>query len=216
MKEYKTILFDLDGTITDPKEGITRSVQYALQKMNIAQTNLNELIPFIGPPLQVVFKENYHFNEEQIQQAIHYYRERFKQQGMFENEVYEGMEELLKQLQNNGFQLAVATSKPTEFAEQILQHFHLSQYFDVIVGSHLDGRRIAKGEVIQAVCEFYGPQLGTAIMIGDREHDIIGAVENDMDSIGVLFGYGTEYELKTAGATYIVSTVQSLQRLLLE
>lgn len=209
---YKTILFDLDGTLTDPKEGITKSVQYALSCLGIEVENSDDLLPFIGPPLQVGFKEQYRLNEQEVVLAVGHFRERFKQVGMFENEVFVGVKELLETLKERGYQLAVATSKPSVFAVQILTHFQLDTYFDLIVGSNLDGTQIYKGEIIAKVMELYGDRLGTAIMIGDRKHDIIGAHENELDSIGVLFGYGSKEELEAVRPTYIVETVEQLNR----
>lgn len=209
--DYSTILFDLDGTLTDPKEGITKSIQYALNKMGIVENDLEKLTPFIGPPLLQSFMEFYNFSEEEAYQALQFYRERFSVTGLFENEVYEGIEELLKNLKQSNYRLAVATSKPTVFAKRILDHFELSQYFEVIVGSELDGSRTAKGEVIAEVFKQMNIEDKVhCVMIGDRKHDLIGASENDIDSIGVTYGYGSHQELEEANATYIVHSVGSL------
>lgn len=211
MQKYKVILFDLDGTISDPKIGITKSVQYALEKMGIHESNIDQLEPFIGPPLQVSFKEYYGFTDDATTQAIAYYRERFKQLGMFENVLYHGIPELLEKLKSQGYLLAIATSKPTVFAEEILQHFHIKQIFDVIVGSHLDGTRSAKGEIIKFVMQnFRQYSAEQMIMIGDRKHDIIGANENHIHSIGVTYGYGSSDELQLAGSTYIIDNINEL------
>lgn len=215
---YEFILFDLDGTLTDPKEGITKSVQYALKHFGIEEDAEN-LLRFIGPPLQQSFMEYYDFDEEKANLAIAKYRERFSKVGVFENGVYEGVEELLKALKENGKIVAVATSKPEVFARQIIEHYGLSQYFDVIVGSELDGTRSKKAEVIEEVLR----QLGISeeeklhiIMIGDRKHDIIGAKACNLNSIGVEFGYAEENELRLAGADYVVETVQELRCLLMQ
>ncbi|MGL4798815.1 MAG: HAD family hydrolase [Cellulosilyticaceae bacterium] len=209
---YNTILFDLDGTLTDPKEGITKSVQHALKAFGV-EAELDDLLCFIGPPLQWSFEEYYGFDEEKAKLAIEKYRERFREVGMFENEVYEGIEEMLKTLAKEGKTLAVATSKPEVFAVQILEHFGLAKYFKVIVGSELDGTRVNKKDVIEEV--FVRLQLTEEekvhiLMIGDRKHDIIGAKACGIDSIGVRFGYGEGNELEEAGATYIVETVGEL------
>ncbi|MGL5675277.1 MAG: HAD family hydrolase [Cellulosilyticaceae bacterium] len=209
---YNTILFDLDGTLTDPKEGITKSVQHALKAFGI-EAQLDDLLCFIGPPLQWSFQEYYGFDEEKAKLAIEKYRERFREIGMFENKVYEGIEEMLEALVKEGKTLAVATSKPEVFAVQILEHFGLAKYFKVIVGSELDGTRVNKKDVIEEV--FVRLQLTEEekvhiLMIGDRKHDIIGAKACGIDSIGVRFGYGEGNELEEAGATYIVDTVGEL------
>ena len=215
MGHYKTLLFDLDGTLTDPKEGITKCVQYALSKLGIEVEHLDELTPFIGPPLHIGFKEQFNLSEEEIHLAIQHFRERFKEVGMFENHVYDGVEQLLRDLKSGGYQLGVATSKPTVFAEQILAHFHLLTYFDVIVGSNLNGSLSLKSEIIEEVLRFYGEDGGQVVMIGDRKHDIIGANENGIDSIGVLFGYGSKEELREAGATMIIGSVLALREVLI-
>ena len=212
---YDTILFDLDGTLTDPGEGITNSVAYALKKYDIEVSDRSELYKFIGPPLKDSFMRYYSFNEEKAEQAIAYYREYFRDIGIFENRVYEGVEDMLKALCDEGKKLVLATSKPEEFAVRILEHFDLKKYFDVVAGASMDSSRSKKGDVIAyavSLCESFSKD--TAIMIGDREHDIIGAKENGLKSIGVLYGYGDEVELKTAGADYIVSSPQDILKLL--
>ncbi|KOA20814.1 5'-nucleotidase [Clostridium homopropionicum DSM 5847] len=214
--KYKYILFDLDGTLTDPKVGITKSVKYALNKNNIEVESLDDLIKFIGPPLKESFMEFYSFDEERANKAIEYYREYFKDKGIFENGVYEGIPELLKELKNNGFIIAIATSKPTVFAERIVEHFGLKEYFHIVVGSNLDGTRTSKGEVISCVLEQLNiNNLEEFVMIGDRKHDIIGAQENSIDSIGVLYGYGDLEEFQEVSPTYIVDSVNDLYKLII-
>ena len=176
MESYRFILFDLDGTLTDPKVGITKSAQYALKKMGIDEKNLDNLTSFIGPPLQVSFTDEYGFNKEQTEAAIDYYRERFKEKGMFENKPYEGIAPLLQMLVEQQYTLVVATSKLTVFAEQILKHFELEQYFDLIVGSNLDGTRSEKAEIIRYILDYYNEHSNDEfVMVGDRKYDIIGA-----------------------------------------
>ncbi|QOV12202.1 HAD family hydrolase [Viridibacillus arvi] len=212
---YQYILFDLDGTLTDPKVGITKSVAYALDKMNIEVVDYPKLDLFIGPPLQESFLAYYGLNERQANEAIGYYRERFKQHGLYENEVYPGIKTLLETLKKKGKTLAVATSKPTVFAEKILQHFKLAQYFDVIVGSNLDGTRIEKAEVIHEVLlQLSSPDKSEIIMIGDRKHDLIGAKQEGIANIGVLYGYGSKEELALEEPTYIVSNIEELDSIL--
>ena len=148
MAACKTVLFDLDGTLTDPGEGITKSVQYALKKFGVEVADRTALYPFIGPPLDASFQKYYGFSPEKAQKAIEYYREYFKPTGIFENVVYDGVPEMLDSLKNAGLALAIATSKPEPFAVQIAEHFGLSKYFCHIVGSNLDGTRVKKAEVI--------------------------------------------------------------------
>ena len=214
--KYNVILFDLDGTLTDPKIGITKSVQYALVKFGIEEPDLDKLIPFIGPPLVESFQEFYSLNQEQAQAAVCYYREYFAKTGMYENAVYPGIKELLAELKSAGKELIVATSKPTVFSEQIIEHFGLTQFFKAIVGSNLDGSRIHKDEVIAfALQELTGIAYDRVIMVGDRKHDIIGAQKNGIASIGVTYGYGTQEELTQAKPVYSAATVEELGKLLL-
>ncbi|WP_045521028.1 HAD family hydrolase [Neobacillus niacini] len=216
MDKYKVILFDLDGTLSDPKVGITKSVQYALQKMDIVEPDIDKLECFIGSPLQVSFAEHYNFDEENTQKSIDFYRERFKEKGMFENELYSNISLLLKSLKEQQFSLVVATSKPTVFSEKILKYFNIDQYFDLVVGSNLDGTRTSKTEIIQYILDKYNEyKLDNFIMIGDRKHDIIGANNNGIDSIGVTYGYGSFDELNHSNPTYIVKSVEELTKLLM-
>ena len=217
MGDYKVILFDLDGTLSDPKEGITKSVQYALQAMGIEEPDIDNLECFIGPPLHVSFAEHYHFDEANIKAAVELYRKRFKEKGMFENKLYPDIPLLLKLLKDQGSTLVVATSKPTDFAEQILKYFKIDHYFELIAGSNLDGTRASKTEIIQYIIEQYGEQdLGNFVMIGDRKHDIIGARNTGIDSIGVAYGYGSLEELIHSNPTYIVKNVNQLNDLLMD
>lgn len=212
---YEIILFDLDGTLTDPKVGITLSVQYALHKMGIKEEDPDTLTPFIGPPLLESFKEMYHMNDEEAIQAIQYYRERFSATGLYENKVYFGIRELLFSLKNQGKKLIVATSKPTAFSIQILEYFDLKQFFTVVVGSNLDGTRTEKSDVIEFALEGENlSDLSKVVMIGDRKYDIIGAKKNNIDVIAVTYGYGSEQELAAAEPNYIVSSVTELAKLL--
>lgn len=212
----KYILFDLDGTLTDPMVGITRSVQHALRAYGIEEEDLKKLCPFIGPPLKDSFMKYYGFPEAQAEEAIEKYREYFRVTGIFENKVYDGIEDMLRELKARDGILLVATSKPEEFALQILEHFHLSQYFDYVCGASMDEKRVKKGEVIGYALERAGiGQVDEAVMVGDREHDVIGAHENGMDCVGVLFGYGSREELEEAGAGETAGTVEELQKILL-
>lgn len=204
---YQHLLFDLDGTLTDPGIGITNSVIYALYRFDIEVSDRSALHKFIGPPLKDSFKKYYGFSDEQSDLAIQYYREYFKKQGMFENEVYDGIHNLLIKLKTKGKSLIVATSKPEDFAVEILRHFDLYDYFDFVAGATMNDVRNKKADIIRYALEnCHMSDKSSAVMIGDREHDIIGAKENGLDSIGVLFGYGTYDELKNAGATFIAET----------
>lgn len=207
MKRY--ILFDLDGTLTDPKEGITKSVQYALAKLGIEEDS-NNLTKFIGPPLKESFSVFYGFDREKAEKAVEFYRERYADIGIFENKVIEDIPQVLKILKEAGKILAVATSKPTKFAKAICDKYDLSQYFDLILGSELDGTRSNKDEVIKEVLNRLGCSKEETIMVGDRRHDIIGAKKCDIASVGVEFGYAEEGELQKAGADYIVKKPSEL------
>ena len=212
-KDY--ILFDLDGTLTDPKEGITKSVQHALEHFGIQTDDLDSLTPFIGPPLRDSFKRYYGFSDEQAWEGVQAYREYFSVRGWVQNKEYPGIKEMLEALKEAGRVLLVATSKPEEFAKKILDHFDMAEYFDFIGGANMDETRVRKGDVIRYVLEENQiTELDKVVMIGDREHDIIGAKENSIDSIGVLYGYGDREELSVAGADWIVDTVEELGSLL--
>lgn len=213
-EKKKVILFDLDGTLTDPMIGITKSVQYALKKYGIIEEDLWNLTKFIGPPLKESFMEFYGFSEEEGQKAVEYYREYYAPVGIYENKVYEGLEEMLAALKEKGLSLCVATSKPERFAKMILDHFHLDSYFDLIGGALMDGRT-DKAEVISYVLDQLDTKKEKVVMVGDREHDILGAKKNGLDSIGVLFGYGNEEELKEAGADWIAKDMTELGSILL-
>lgn len=214
---YTTFLFDLDGTLTNPKEGIINSVLYALKKVGIEELHVSELDSFIGPPIQQSFIERYNMSEGEVERAVFYFREYLKQRGLFENNVYEGIPDLLQQLKSSANRLFVATSKPTVFAKQVLEHFRLTDYFEDIVGSNLDGTRIKKEEIIAHILQT-NEELNKeeVVMIGDRKHDIIGANRNEIASIGVLYGYGSETELTEVGATHIANDVKELHHFCIE
>lgn len=215
MEKYKMILFDLDGTLSDPKIGITKSVQYGLEKTGIFEPDLQKLECFIGPPLQDSFAEYYHMNENDILKAIDYYRERFKEKGMFENELYPGIQAMLEYLKQAGHTLIIATSKPTVFSEQILKYFAIDRYFDQVVGSNLDGTRSSKTDIIDYILNLYRDyDQHDFVMIGDRKHDLIGAHNTGIDCIGVTYGYGSIDEIKGASPTYMVGSVEELKQIL--
>lgn len=210
-KEY--ILFDLDGTITDPFEGITKSFSYALSKFGINES-LESLKKVIGPPLTYSFREYFNFNEEDTAQAILYYRERFSTKGIYENILYDGIKELFEKLVASGKKLVLATSKPIEFSEIIMEHFGLTQYFSFMAGSSLKGERDTKAEVIAYALESLDiKDKSQAVMVGDRMHDIVGAKENGIECIAVLYGYGSREEFEEYGADYICDSIESLGEL---
>lgn len=217
MKKY--LLFDLDGTLTDPRVGITTCVQYALQSFGIEEPDLTKLEPFIGPPLRDSFMNFYGFDAQQAETAVAKYRERFQDTGIFENRVYEGIPEMLKTLQSKGFFLAVASSKPQVFVERILDHFDLRKYFKVVVGSELDGTRESKDEVVQEALNrlfSYKPiQKNQVYMIGDRKFDVEGAHARGVEAVAVSYGFADMEELKEAKADYIVRSVPELEKFLL-
>lgn len=216
MKNYDIILFDLDGTLTDPGLGITNSAAYALHKFQIEVPDRTSLYKFIGPPLIESFEKYYGFSAEEAQTALHYFREYFSVTGILENEVYPGIKELLQALQSAGKSILLATSKPEEYARRILAHFDLDSYFTYIAGATMDEKRVKKAEVIQYALDFCNiTDTSRAVMIGDREHDILGAKAHGLDSIGVLFGYGNREELEAAGATLLAETVADLEHYLL-
>lgn len=211
------ILFDLDGTLTNPKEGITKCVQYALASFGIHEPDLDKLIPFIGPPLLQSFQEFYGFTPEDAVAAVEKYRERFSTIGLYENFPYPGIAPMLQQLQAQGKTLAVASSKPTVFVKQILEKFELSQYFASIEGSNLDGTRTNKKEVISAVLQnFNNPPMEQLLMVGDRKYDVIGAKELGLPCVGVRFGFAAPGELESSGVIYIAQTVADLHQYLLQ
>lgn len=216
MKQYESLFFDLDGTLTDPMEGITRSVQYALRRFGIEVPDPTTLCPFIGPPFLESYREHYGFDEARAREAISISREYFTERGIFENRLYDGIPELLDALVAAGRRLCVATSKPLVFAERILEHFGIARYFSLVGGTGLDGSLPTKGDVIADVIARSGiSDRGSIVMIGDRKHDVIGARSQGIASIGVLYGYGSREELEAAGADRIVADVGELRRLLL-
>lgn len=211
MGKYSYILFDLDGTLTDPFEGITKCVQYALNYYGIKDEPLKSLKKFIGPPLKESFMVYYGFDDQKAEGAVEKYRERFQDIGIFENKLYEGVDKMLQSLKESGYVLAIASSKPTVYVERILEHFHVAKYFDNITGSFLDGRRTKKSEVIEAVLtELDISDRSKVLMVGDRLHDVEGAAEAGIDCLGAGFGYGGREELETAGAIAVADTVKDV------
>lgn len=222
---FRKILFDLDGTLTDPKIGITKSVQHALKHYGI-EVEADQLTNFIGPPLIDSFMQFYGFSLEQAREAVDVYRERFAPIGKFENEVYPGIPEMLRSLKEQGAVLAVASSKPELFVEQILEHFELAQYFDVVVGSLMNETRTAKEEVVEEALRqleekaskdaAIGQSPKNTAMVGDRKFDIIGAKAHGLTAVGVSFGYAEPGELEAEEPDFIADTVEDLRKYLLD
>lgn len=213
---FEYILFDLDGTITDSGEGITKSVQYALKSFDINVEKLEDLNKFIGPPLKDSFKKFYDFDDEKAELGLKKYREYYAEKGIFENSLYDGVVELLDNLKKSNKTIILATSKPEVYAKQILAYFKVDKYFTFAAGSDFEETRVKKGEVIKyALEEAKISDLSKVIMIGDREHDIIGAKENNIKSIGVLYGYGDVVELTQARAEYIARTPKEILNIVL-
>lgn len=217
MKKYTTVLFDLDGTLTDPGDGIVNSVAYALKKYGIEVEDKKSLCKFIGPPLVVSFSTYYGFTEEKSREAISYYREYYKDKGINECKLFDGIKELLISLKNAGYEIALATSKPEIFAHRVLENYDIQNYFDFIGGATMDEiTRYTKEHVIEYVLSNINQKDRTKIlMIGDRHFDINGAKAYSLDSMGVTFGYGTYEELKKAGADYIVNSPKEIEELLI-
>lgn len=214
--DNKVILFDLDGTLTESGEGITKSVQYALEQMGKPEKDLSKLQVFIGPPLIQQFMKYAGFSKEEAVQALHHYRQRFATKGLFENWLYPGVEEMLQELSNKGYILAIASSKPEFYILQILEHFQMSTYFKEVVGATMDEKRTAKDEVIaEALQRLSIVNKENVVMVGDKEHDIFGAKTHQIPCIAVTYGYGTKEEIENAGPDQIVHSVQELKEYLL-
>lgn len=211
MADYEFILFDLDGTLSDSAKGIMKGAYIALQHFGVEVENYDDLYKFIGPPLVTSFMEFYGLSEEQAKEAVVIYREYYSETGLFENELYPGIEELLKELKARGKHLLVATSKPENYATIILEHFGIAHYFEFIGGATMDGKIGTKTQVIEHTLKMANiTDLSKAVMIGDRHHDVEGANETGLDCIGVLYGYGSQEELTTAGAKYIAKAVEDV------
>lgn len=210
--KYKTILFDLDGTLTRSEEGITRSALYAAEKLGFTGYTKEDLLSFIGPPLHTSFMKKMGMTYEQAERAVEYYRERFSTIGWAENEVYEGIPQLMRSLKLNGAKIAMATAKPQAFAEKIAKKFGFSPYLDALVGPDFSEKGSGKAAIVRKAMEALG---GPVVMVGDRCFDVEGGRANGVDTIGVTYGYGTEEELREAGATYIAHSVEELADILL-
>lgn len=214
MKKYDTVFFDLDGTIIDSGEGVSNSVLYALEKFGINETRENAL-RFIGPPLADSFKDFYGFDDEKATKGIEIYREYYREKGIFECYLYDGIRELLIKLKENGYKVVLCTSKPEEYAHRVLRFFEIFDLFDYACGATMDEKtRATKDEVMAYAFETSGAQREKTLMVGDRKFDINSACKFGLDSVGVTFGYGSEEELKASGATYIADSAKEIEKLL--
>ncbi|MDE7108242.1 MAG: HAD family hydrolase [Clostridiales bacterium] len=211
---FKNILLDLDGTLTDSFEGITNSALYALHKMAVTKYNKSNLNFFVGPPLYDSFGKIFDGDEQKVERAVTLYREYFAERGWKENRVYDGVPQMLQQLVDCGKTLIVATSKPELFARRIVEHFDLSKYFTFVAGASMDNSRTKKAKVIEYAIASTGIEKTDTIMIGDRNHDILGAKQCGLKSMGVLYGYGDLPEHTAAGADYIANTPEEIVKIL--
>ncbi len=210
--KYKTLLFDLDGTLTDPQEGLVNANAYAMKSFGLEPLPRETLITFIGPPLLESYEKIVGLSKEDARAMYAHFREYFSDRGWRENQIYFGIAPMLKHLKDAGYTIVMATSKPEPFAINIANHFGIAPYFDLIAGSSMDESRTKKGQVIAyALEQLPGAELDSCIMIGDRKHDMLGGKENGMDTLGLLYGFGDRTELETAGATHIVETVEDLE-----
>lgn len=215
MKHYTHLFLDLDGTLSDSAPGIVRSAQYALEAFGIHVDNLDDLLCFVGPPLEESFQEFYHLTPSQADEAVKVYRRRYEKIGVYENALYPGIPQFLDKARQAGKVLMVATSKPQRMADLVLSHFGIVDRF-AFVGGREDSSRRTKEEVIRYVMKENGlTRTEDIVMIGDRKHDVLGAKAVGLDSVGVLYGYGSRDEFQAAGATYIVDTLKELEELLL-
>ncbi len=215
MKHYTHLFLDLDGTLSDSAPGIVRSAQYALEAFGIHVDNLDDLLCFVGPPLEESFQEFYHLTPSQADEAVKVYRRRYEKIGVYENALYPGIPQFLDKARQAGKVLMVATSKPQRMADLVLSHFGIADRF-AFVGGREDSSRRTKEEVIRYVMKENGlTRTEDIVMIGDRKHDVLGAKAVGLDSVGVLYGYGGRDEFQAAGATYIVDTLKELEELLL-
>ncbi len=211
---FNYIIFDLDGTLTDPSEGIVNSIVYALKKMNINFDDRKFLEKFIGPPLHESFMKYFNMNKEKAFLAVKYYREYFSKKGIFENKIYPGIKELLKELKNKNKFLILCTSKPTVYAEKILKYFCIYEYFDFIKGSNLDGTFTSKEELLKFILKkFKDKSRKEFIFIGDHELDVKAAKKFGIKVIAVVYGFGSLKKIKGLKADYIAYSVEDIRRI---
>lgn len=210
----KSVLFDFDGTIFDTGEGITKSVQYALNKFGIEE-NLEDLFVFCGPPLVAMFKERYSFDDEKADLAVSYFRERYSPIGWKECKPYFGIYEVIQELKQRGKEIIIATSKPTHYAKQIIESHRMMNLFDNVVGSNINGDRTTKREVIEEAIRMSKYSCSEMIMVGDRKYDVEGAHYFGIPCIGVKYGFSEDNELEDVGCEYIVDRPQDILSIIL-
>lgn len=212
---YGAILFDLDGTLTDPLQGIANSIMYALKKFGMHVDDAQMLKACIGPPLLTSFQKHFKLDERDARKAVAYYREYFSETGIYENEVFPGIPRLLEELAARQLRIVCATSKPTVYAQRILKHFQLCRFMEFVMGSNMDLTRTDKTEIIRAALDKMNTVRSEGVlMVGDRAEDIIGAHNNGVDAVAVTYGYGSERELQHARPEYLVRSVAELRSLL--
>jgi len=212
---FENILFDLDGTVINSEVGVTRCVIYALEKFGITENDRAVLRKFLGPPLSDSFMRYYGMSPENAEKAVAYYRERYVPIGVHENEVYDGVYEMLSALRKSGRKLYLATSKPEHYAKGILEEFKLGEYFDGVYGSTLDESRNTKDKVLAYAVEGIGLDKSRSVMVGDRFHDVEGATVNGLPCIGVLYGFGDKEELLNAGVICVAATPKELEKIII-
>ena len=210
MARYTHIIFDLDGTLTDSKTGILNSLRFALSRFGIDEADTAALVAFIGPPLHDSFRERYGFSDDDARRAVAHYREYFAEKGIYENELYPGVDAMLDDLTARGAAMMIATTKPGVFAGKITEHFNIRRHFLTVRGSNLDGTMMDKAELIRSLVEEHSLGRRGTVMVGDRKHDIVGARANGLDSVAVGYGYGSRGELAEAGPTHFCATVEEL------
>ena len=213
MSRIDAIFFDLDGTLTDPKVGITRCIQHALRELGATPPDADDLTWCIGPPLLESF-ESMLGDDALAHAALKHYRARFSEVGLFENQLYTGVPEALRRLSGKKVSLFVATSKPQVYAERIVEHFGLGAFFKGVFGPTLQGDRAAKTDLLRWALDETRMKAGASVMVGDRSHDMVGATDNEVRAVGVLYGYGCREELEASGATLLVSNPDELSGLL--
>jgi len=207
---YKNILFDLDGTLTDPYPGMAKSLAYALGKFGLVEDSADRIRRFIGPPLLRSFIDFYGFDEDKASLAVGYYREYYSAKGLYDNRLYDDVDNLLKTLKDAGKTCVIATSKPERFAHEVLRYLEIERYFDAVVGSSLDGALCEKEDIIRFAIENHGLDRAATVMVGDRKYDVAGARVNGIDSIAVAYGYGTAAELEESRPTHICYSVMDI------
>lgn len=215
MQGRDIIFFDLDGTLTDSKEGIFNSIRYALKFFGIEEKDDEKLSLFLGPPLVQAFMKYYQMGEEDANIALIKYRENFSARGIYQLSVYEGIDRLLRHLKEKHMTVCLATSKPLKYAEEIVNRIGIAKYFDYLAGATMDETRNEKADIIEFIIRQKGYDRKRILMVGDRENDVLGAYQNKVEVLGVLYGYGSKQELINAGCKYLAETVEEAERFIL-